>query len=472
MFNPSDRCDCSVEYQVFSSFKYQLSKELRLNLTLKNVYMTPPNVAADKQKYACIRIIENNTKGNGNKVSRLCGIYSIVAFYPNSHTVQIIKKIDQTSFVVKADIIYNVFDSNVIFTSLPQHKANMQPIWLVHFLKSSLFLQVYHIIVSHLKQVEIQFLGNLPFPVQFYDGPGRRSKLINFSSSNKSLKYWSTAFQLVLYSLKPMWPLPFFFRYNEQNQNQMLSIHYNISNLVYFTLPNTANCAVKSICIVKLQTHKDKAINMTLTEFTFEGDFQVDNCSYAGLALYESFEHRKTLCTKQYHTKTYKEECINCKIYHKFGLTHTYKYPTNQDSVQIHSKSNVVSLVFYSYHEYASIEVRISATVSTCQTEVDHYYVYKSISTLSCPPYDMPWNISCLIFPVKYGCKQYVYIQDDASIGKEMTFSGTGMTHGKGLVVSDLKRSISECLSDCLRQKNSSSGPWTFEQQVRSDVRC
>ncbi len=186
----------------------------------------------------------------------------------------------------------------------------------------------------------------------------------------------------------------------------------NISSETNLTIHFPQTCIGSKLCIFILQAKHPLKLNISLHNQVYIGVNNTQECIYAGLATYDHtadrFIHTNTFCVVDMFVSSSNVSCFREKTFSyydsaflfNYSSPHWYRQPylfttwSRQTCSlwEIYSKAHKMLFVFYSYQEYGSLQIDISAKTTFCA--VLHFDQCK-IGTRSVL---LPWNQTCSLF--------------------------------------------------------------------------
>ncbi len=430
-----------IKNHAFPVYSFNLDKVLRLNITLQNIFFSHKNFPFDNQcRFQFIDIVSNSSAH-----CKYCGILPEFQNFPDSHVV----RLEVRSFaitIVKVAIFYSIIDVNLIKSGTPSaHQINDMYSFGGVFVSSR-----YHVIVSsyvktdHYKRIVLTSSFGQNW-LQVHDGPGSLSKILHSSNSQDTFFYLSSTFQIFVFVL-----LPDAFKYSNRAVQFVSQFHkvqiVNISTTQSkIHLPNTNACYENKVCIFILQTKHPLKLNISLHNVIYHGVNNTQDCLYAGLATYDwtvnKFIHTNTYCVVHMFVSSSNVTCFRGMAFYplysafhfSYSSPHWYRHPYS--SWETYSKANRMLMVFYSYTEYGSFEIHITARATACN--VMHFDQCNSITR----DVVLPWNQKCSVFVFTHQnittCDEtfLTYFQisfaSESEDGKQMFISGYGTFRGQ-----------------------------------------
>ncbi len=424
----------------FHKYLFMLNDSLRLNLTLRNLYISSFRETCRFERISIFCWHGRKGKYCPHEGSLIyCATYSEIHCYPEHNEISI--TVRTTPFVIlKVQMSYSIIDSGLVKTNIINRK-NPYINWVMNFPKVQ--VQIWHIVLKnkfkHLVLTSV--LTSQGEKIKVHDGPGDKSPVVKGQTSGDlEAKYTTTTFQVFINSLQ--------FKntsgnltYVESSQNKTTSIV--LPNDTVITLPDF--CVLKprlrGVCFLSFKVEENFSVNVTFSEFNDE-HHNTESCDHSGIAVYD--DHDQEIfkdCVKIHYGRTF--ELKGChQSYSIVQIVSRFRYtvPKSLESHSVYSNSNAVTLVFYSYPEYSSLSLNITASSTECRVVsgllCDHLNFPKKIWGYS-PHLRIPWDLGCLVYYQRFGlstqrtsCRQQIKTLSWEAHGKLMIISGSGWWQG------------------------------------------
>ncbi len=420
---------------------------LRLNITFSNIFFSYVYWRSDSN---CLKQHIGIITKNPVYHFKYCGILPSFQSFPDSDTVNI--EVNSSPITVtKTDIIYTILDSgilksNEVSTNLSDPEYVLKCRFYVMGLASVLFY--YYIKTSHILYITAQ-TPHL-HSVEVFDGPGRWSKSLNYSATNdKGFIFFSSTFQMTIFISVLEHTLlhsNVVFHYDSRRQRKNIGNFFVSTEGQPIKMSQLQTCQERKFCILRLQTSSFEQLSLTTKKFVYKGESDNQQCLYAGVALYdeegETPKHIATECSYLMHVTKSNVTCFHERrgTHHHHPVSALYfKYyppvwhfePHMNPTKSVHTNTTKILLVFYSYQEYGSLKVEMSAQGRNCRVlQFDHCSIFRYIL--------LPWNQTCSVlqFVHKEGVSCYNTYRwslspaSTSEVGKAMVIDGRGTFRG------------------------------------------
>ncbi len=361
-------------------YTFDLSQIFRLNLTLSNMHFSSPVYQNCSSGFIQVT---NFFTDKTMESMRFCGIFPEISWISQSHKGEIQVFVRPFIFI-KTSISYSIQD----FTEPQNLNFGFWKVKgiLVHLLVFSLpqnYLFVHHVQVEHFYVVSIQITNISESKVTIFDGPGKKSAVLNPHLNENKQIYVAKSFQLVSHILDQH-----VHNYSEiKFQGQLASSAdiWSISNNKLLFFPGSDICKDFIMCTVKIKIESHEHSVLKLNNIHYTGMENSALCNYAGIALYDvvnnSYQHLRTICPTQKYDKSYETHIMTPleripilgQDPHKqifFFLTAyssvTYTHPHSESSLPFYSSTNSALVVFYSFPRYGTLSLNLSISGSNC----------------------------------------------------------------------------------------------------------
>ncbi len=341
----------------FAMYKFNLYKDLRLNLTVSNLYFS---LSYPHCHYGFIEVL--NLWNSTHTSDRYCGTHSQMEIYSFSPSISI--KVKSKPFViVMAAMSYSIVDTKffAIQQTIP-NRTETPSKWTVTLTSKQIMFIMVHIKVIVINYIKITSLNTRNEFFKVFNGPGIKSSRLH--ALNQPSEYLSTTFQVFVIA-QVIEITADMLMYKSISRQRILEVLLSVTNnTLNLHLPTPGICTGEQLCIFSIVAQNNSAINLTINEMRGRGDFYTDVCSLAGLALLEQrgkrLVHIATECVKQEFERQYFRGCYeynNHEFYvyaselHKYGFV----YPTGKNFRSLYSETNSMVLVFYQYKQYSTL---------------------------------------------------------------------------------------------------------------------
>ncbi len=442
----------------------KLDKNLRLNLTIQELHI-PESVyiiRGPKCTKGLIRV-QSNSK---NKLAwDFCGFLSHTSIYPVSSHVTILSLAKPFVFI-NASLLFVIIDPNILVSQVVDGRDYRFPIWSFDFPNTDAQILNYKVVIPRTECVYIQITRGVVEAI-VHDGPGKKSKsLKNIKMDQRNVYYISSSFCAVIYCVIPM---------NLTNQKENiwlatvdnkdifpLSVFVSQAKQTY-TFPHPQLCVQKYMCVVNFQSDSKHTVNITLSNITYEGDANTEECDYAAVVAKSSpYKEYDTICVKQYEHCNFKRDCYGNTKYNLEGQHYLYlfdidcrshRYPGVTDTLPVHSAKSSLLFMVYSFPEYGTLTTTVDASTTLCTvTTIDicegrNFFVwpYPDLYSVSWNRLNrvkrimLKWRAGCIVFHFKAElferkrdllCKLELAAENSGQLGNKFSISGTGHIAG------------------------------------------
>lgn len=428
----------------FYKYKFDLDRLLRLNVTLLDVYFS--SSSWNYCEHGSISI--GNQLPCGEYHLRYCGVYPQITSFPDSHKVktEVYAKFLTT---VKVRMFYSIIDSNKILSLPPVLKQKAPfPLWNMLLTTQAQLLNVYKVLVEHFKQLEISLTHKRQGLIDIYNGPGTKSPKLSGKSIDAQLtKYFASSFQVTLYHVENVYKF----------QNSGSALHFTarltecwtakfVDRPTFFQTSNI--CTFCPVCVVKLTQTKQLGMQVTFGNVTYEGEANTENCSYAGVAIYEatevSFSRALTECFKKHLGMRFKMLWKKTtefpyvfkgfiKIYS--ALSFSYTKPDKKENIS-HFLSGGSLLIFYSFKEYGLMSFKAGVSPVLCKVITIHACFENEARTHQV--FTNVWHSPCTVLQFKFTsrnsagyCHSAFAVEPNKECGKVLSLHSTGNFRGE-----------------------------------------
>lgn len=425
---PNDKCMrhiCHQEIYQSLHFEFKLNRILRLNLTIIHLH---------SQSQDCMFNVQVITGTRSRHT--FCGRHPQVSVFPTPNNV-LVRKIFPLFTFAKSDMHYTVIDSQTVSFATHQKTKYRETGIIYYFNRRKVFVHFYHVRVEHYKIIILRLTNGSNDSVEIHDGPSLKSEILknvfflrNFESSSFQVVLSLSSTQRVIFNVDTS--LKYFSIQSSQCFHVFISMERKLSMSVAFGV-----CKNHYQCTVHLETNRESVFKISLSELNYEGDKQVADCSYAGLALYDTHEnshqYMHSECVKQAVGERYHLDWIkgaqSGPTYARVQNISTLKY-TSPSVKHIYSVNNEFMLVFFCYKEHGSLNLSVSAKATNCRvqtlTGISNYKVVLSW-TEPC------FAVQVLKHPNQHGVRLHgvqITMAAYAQSTKKMTLSAAGFLKG------------------------------------------
>ncbi len=351
------------------TWEIYLDPRLRLNVTFKFIYFSVVKPCQDgslmitrtKTFPSCM----TETAARFQNISFFfSGIYSQISLFPPDTCVAITAC---ANMYVVHDIflVYATIMSSSIVSLVSTQSEQAFLVQASDVLQSTPLICVYHIITRKIHRIHIQVQPPAANDVQVYDGPGslsRTAKLLQHSPYTNTKKYLTTTFQCVVFVSCDRNP-------ENNSESSNIKVHFTQKHGKYqkailnqnerynFSFPSpVVRCF--PFCMLKIQTQAGFNTNITTTHMTYSGKINTMDCRFGGIGAFHALMEISNLCVK---TSNISEES-------RTGLPvrDEYIFPN------IYSVSDEMTLVIFSYPEYAEMTTTFTAATMKCKHILIH----------------------------------------------------------------------------------------------------
>ncbi len=92
---------------------------------------------------------------------------------------------------------------------------------------------------------------------------------------------------------------------------------YIKENFTSLYFPSVTDCHKESVCLIHLRTEPGFKLNVTLSQFVYQGEANTETCSFAGVWILDKTNDPNTTrqvifynCVKDYYDSFYKIDCF------------------------------------------------------------------------------------------------------------------------------------------------------------------
>ncbi len=361
----------------FIKYKFYLDKTLRLNVTFLELYI---------QHTAELSHISSCWFGFVNIVSILSGLQSMVSYcgklasvscYPVSYHV-IMMFYTGVFVTVRAEIFYSVFDRNTLQSiqagSTKVKKPQGYQVFI--FPRNQLELSIFGIRTDPMMRMCVVWPNITDIDLKAFNGPGTKSKQLTASRGNNSQSFFAaTKFQMTIYLLRQLGDSLVLSHTSLAKRGLAVSVNEFGKHL---SLPQFGSCMNELFCLITLNTSRGHKLNLTLKNFQYEGEKNLHECQYAGIWVADHDHKTNTPlneiyseCVKEYLNDSYEHDCFVEKrdcyyVAHNISTTERL-FPEPNNSVAVFSRTNTVSIVYYSFQEYGVLSLQIQISLIQCE---------------------------------------------------------------------------------------------------------
>ncbi len=465
----------------FLKYKLRLHTYLRVNITMQDTYF--PHSPQGTCKTGFIRIVDDlpnilekilrdphwypcGDKNINNEGLKYCGIFSKISSFPMSNTVDV-EVNSGAPVIIRANLSYSIIDIRSITSKKETDMKQAMPVWGVTFVETKIDLNYYKIITEHYKYICVEFsdslVGNhtkpfLPrgYRAEVHDGPGNKNRKLRKSNpNNKTEKYISSNFQIVMYIfVHSIGTSVQSFKYSSLRQTGWVSVQHQ-GNLI-LTLPSERHC-IENLCLFILHSSLTQSYNISFENSTYEGTSMTDSCEFAGVSVYhnnkDKYLHVSTECVRRLfsisgdvNTETSDDEFDT--FHFQRIASSTIRYPDQKAHPTVYSQGSQVSLIFFAYKEYGNLTVELNiqsvrcqvANVDLCDTSLKKGRHPRRVDFW----HKLPWQPGCSIIQVNQsttcpmvftrtdpGRELLVSVSRHRGPGLAMKISGSGALRGR-----------------------------------------
>ncbi len=367
-------------YNKFSTYKFYLDKTLSLNITFLELYIQHTAKLLHMSPCWFGYLSVRSKLSDYESYILYCGRLASVSCYSVSHDVKMMLK-TSVFVTVRAEMFYSVLDANTLrSTRTGSAEAKTFQAHLVFIIpKNKMELSIFKFRTDPTKRI-VAFCPNIRHTnMEAFDGPGTKSKHLTARRGSKSQYFFASSnFQMTIYFFRQMGDSLVLSHISLQKISTDIGVADCGLNL---SLPHFSSCIDKLFCFITLNTSTGQKFNLTLKHFQYQGDRNLDECQYAGIWLADhnintTKVHLKEIysdCVKEYHSDSSVHDCFmdRAHFYTAYNVSTTNQsFPEPNHSVSVFSRTNKVSIVFYSFQEYGLLSLQIQ--VSLIQCEVIH----------------------------------------------------------------------------------------------------
>ncbi len=356
LFRPTGRLPSFDYFGQFANFR--TSKLFWLVLNFDFVYFSASSIS--KCYYGNLSIYslytgQKWTDTNGQR-NIYCGIHSQIWYFSASHTVDVVMRYAWRYLgqyvVVNMAGSFSVVDCKRIYSSQNYSQIlTKTPSWTFSFLQTKSHLAILHIEVEKFNKIKVTIVAKKKSPIQVYDGPGSRSKLLKLTNARPGeISWFTSSFQCVIYCLNHPATHRFVMTYFSMHSQNFTPLYFKDNTTVHLATLNPG----LNIKMMRVTTDPGVYINITILDIMHDGEANTVECNHGGLAAYHDFNTTRSI--------TLSTECVKPR-FEKFGTQHDHYR-------NIYSKSELVYLVFYCYQEYNIFSVSLHVQASNCTSVV------------------------------------------------------------------------------------------------------
>lgn len=421
-------------------YVFILSEYLKLNLTISDMNISPTSLDC-REGYIAVK---ETTKQN-TATMRYCGIHSKILVYISGQTIVIAFESD-SYIIAHYAMTYSVFDQKTL-RSMP-HLFHVWNKNIQYYVKEKVFFStiqmqrtVYNVLSRHNERIVFKEVKRGSHSSLFFDGPGHRSPPVHHV--NKSVHVSST-FQVTIYHYQ-----------NKTSADTLLWSEHTLSFICQKRKVDTTlfvNNRTQAFHFSSTQSHfpgvtayltaaqfvtSDSVVKLSLVSVHYIGDVNTQECSFAGLAIYETGQNKlkfiKTECVKDMYAKREKRACQNNipdqEDYHIAYDVEIFKhtYPEVHGKRTTYFNSSSVLLVWYSYPNYGELNISVTIEGTKCKL-LTLKYCNDAVNKLQ-------WNLPCAVIQFESSraaaCKTYVMVHKYKKRDKVMNLRGSGVLRGK-----------------------------------------
>ncbi len=456
-----------IQYHGFYTYKFNLDERLRLNLTLQRIYFSVHTYLYCQGGYIGVR--------HKNILVRYCGVISQISSYSQSNDPTI--EVRTYAFVtVNVHMSFTIMDHRLIETwSCEKTYESVQTSYptIIQCPSKGIYLSSLHIKVEHYRHLVV--LCNMSqHQVKTHDGPGKRSaplRKLDKVQNKEVQKFLSSTHQVVIFYVSQMTIQKHSTKhmnfYSESDAPLAVDVGHNSTTWI---LPNTAMCNKSNSCILKLQARNAHVLNLTLNAWEYQGIFNTENCSFAGLAIYDkfltSFHLINTFCVRHHHARSFHRGSYvmpgprgtrSTVIFVAYNATcYEHDFPRHYDTKTVYSTSDTVMVALYFYKEYGTMTLNLIVRTTECKIiSLDICKLPEKLLVVREFPKAVregempreqvsvviPWDLPCVvlqIYPNSTGssrriqsCRRNFYLSDKVMRSNQRrSFMGTGFLTG------------------------------------------